>query len=129
MKLRLKENTIRIRLNKDDLNMLQTKAEVISSLQFPNGRSLAYGVVLIDGVVRLDFENDQLTLAAPRQELENWSTSEKVSFSWSIELEKEKGTLEILLEKDFPCLTTRAGEDESNLYPHPNRLARNHIAK
>ncbi len=27
--------------------------------------------------------------------------------------------LDILVEKDFACLTKREGEDESDMYPHP----------
>ena len=28
--------------------------------------------------------------------------------------------LSILIEKDFACLAPRAGEDEADMYPHPN---------
>jgi hypothetical protein len=28
--------------------------------------------------------------------------------------------LNILVEKDFACLAPRAGEDERDMYPHPN---------
>ena len=129
MKLRLLENSIRMRLTRDEVDTLVTKAEVMSWTLFPKNNKLGFGIILTDGPVGVDFEDGQLTLAAPRLELEDWSNSEKVGFNWTIALENGKSTLEILLEKDFQCLTDRPGEDESKMYPNPNRATQNNAAR
>jgi hypothetical protein len=129
MKLRLLENTIRMRLTRDEVDALLTNVEVMSWVHFPNGKKLTYGVMLTDGQIRVDFAESQLTLSAPRLELEDWSESEKVGFNWTIALENGKGNLEILLEKDFQCLKDRPGEDEAKMYPNPNRVTDNYFAK
>jgi hypothetical protein len=47
-----------------------------------------------------------------------WASTEQVSIQGEQMLD-EGGTLKILVEKDFVCLTGRDDEDESDMYPHP----------
>ena len=47
-----------------------------------------------------------------------WATSDQVSIDGEqVLVDGEK--LNILVEKDFICLTGRDDEDESDMYPHP----------
>jgi hypothetical protein len=54
----------------------------------------------------------------PAAEVHDWATSDRVSIYGS-ELLAGGDSLAILVEKDFTCLQPRAGEDESDMFPHP----------
>jgi hypothetical protein len=47
-----------------------------------------------------------------------WAASELVSIDGEQGLD-DGSVLRILVEKDFACLAPRAGEDESDMFPHP----------
>ena len=48
-----------------------------------------------------------------------WATTEQVSVECEQVLD-DGDKLGILVEKDFACLAPREGEDESDMYAHPN---------
>jgi hypothetical protein len=121
MKLRLKENTLRIRLSRDDVDTLIGSGEVCSETLLPNNKKFCYGVRLIDGPVRVDYVDGGLWLGVLREEIKNWNNNDRVGFNWSIPVNEEPVSLQVLLEKDFQCLTERKGEDESKLYANPNQ--------
>ena len=64
--------------------------------------------------------NNALTVRIPENEIQQWSTSEQVSIAAEQDLDGG-GQLKILIEKDFACLAPRDGEDESDMYPHPQQ--------
>ena len=49
-----------------------------------------------------------------------WVDSDEVSISSEQQLD-QGGLLKILVEKDFACLAPREGEDESDMFPHPQQ--------
>ena len=51
--------------------------------------------------------------------MRQWAESENVSIA-SEQLLDDGGQLKILVEKDFACLAPREGEDESDMFPHPD---------
>ena len=62
--------------------------------------------------------NNVLTVRIPEAEIISWSDSDEVSISASQILDGGD-QLNILVEKDFACLAPREGEDEADMYPHP----------
>ena len=64
--------------------------------------------------------NNALTVRIPENEIQQWSTSEQVSIA-AEQILDGGGQLKILIEKDFACLAPRDGEDESDMYPHPQQ--------
>jgi hypothetical protein len=59
-----------------------------------------------------------LTVSVPKSEIVDWSNSDEVSISAEQSLEGAD-SLKILVEKDFACLAPREGEDESDMFAHP----------
>jgi len=66
------------------------------------------------------FSNNALTVRIPENDIQQWSTSEQVSIA-AEQILDGGGSLKILIEKDFACLAPRDGEDESDMYPHPQQ--------
>ena len=94
---------------------------------------LVRGRVLFDGRNSFDYvlesspatvkpeahiSNNVLTVRIPEAEILGWANSDEVSISASQILDGGD-QLSILVEKDFACLAPREGEDETDMYPHP----------
>jgi len=60
-----------------------------------------------------------LTVRVPAMDIENWAASEQVAIR-SEQVLSDGDPLKILIEKDFACLAPRDGEDEADMFPHPN---------
>lgn len=123
MKLRIRGNSVRIRLSQTELEQLAEGGVAEDRVRFSKEAELAYRVqVAPDGAVRADLGPRGVTVTLPKPTLERWLAPAEVS----IRAEQQVGegeTLKILVEKDFACLVPREGEDESDLFPNPTRRA------
>ena len=119
MKLRVRDNSLRFRLAKSEVAALQEEGHVIASTQFPGGARLEYVVELNPSAraMSASFADGVLRVVLPEESGRNWASSDEISLQGEAAL--DDGGLGILVEKDFACLTPREGEDESDLYPHP----------
>ena len=119
MKLRIKGNSIRMRLSQGEVKTLQESGEVWDYTQFPSMQSLRYGVVVTSSPdFKIDATDFKIRLEVPSGELNRWFDPSEVTIKNDINLTGDE-TLMILIEKDFQCLTTRPGEDETDLFPNP----------
>ncbi|WP_020536570.1 DUF7009 family protein [Lewinella cohaerens] len=120
MKLRILDNSLRLRLSQAEVAQLAVSKEVLATIHFPAGKALHYRISPSKDVKEIELRYDQggITVVIPATQLEEWANSDIVGISATNNLENED-TVRILVEKDFKCLTTRAHEDESGLFPHP----------
>ena len=117
MKLRIKGNTIRIRLSEKEVNLLAEGKPVIEETHFP-ASTLTYKVQP-SASVSVDFKDDTVLVNLTQDEINRWAGTEEVTIAKDIAIPNDN-ILSILVEKDFKCLTVRP-EDESALYPNPNK--------
>lgn len=120
VKLRIRNNSIRLRLTKTEVDTLRHEGLVSACTRFPDGREFRHEVESSPASVTPDaFLSDKgLTVRLPETGVLAWATTEQVSIRGEQPLvEGEK--LAILIEKDFACLAPREGEDESDMYLHP----------
>ena len=94
---------------------------VSCATSFPDGAQLVYCLesspACVDPVA--NFSGNQLSIRLPQDWVRSWSESEEeVSIESSQSLDHGQ-ELKILVEKDFACLAPREGEDESDMFPHP----------
>ena len=122
MKLRIRDNSIRLRLTQTEVESVRADALVRGRVTFAGGSTFDYVLESSPATVRAEahISNNALTVRVPEQEILNWSTSEQVAISATQNLDGG-GHLKILIEKDFACLAERDGEDESDMYPHPQQ--------
>lgn len=123
MKLRIRGNSVRIRVSQGELEQLADGGVAEDRVRFSKEAELAYRVqVAPDGAVTAELGPRGVTVTLPQATLERWLAPAEVS----IRAEQQIGdgeTLKILVEKDFACLVPREGEDESDLFPNPTRRA------
>ncbi len=120
MKIRMLGNSIRLRLSQQEVQLLLDKGEVMESVHFANA-VLHYSLQkqAIEQIA-CDFQNNHIKVTIPEAIVKKWATTEQVGVETIIQNSNDT-SLKILIEKDFKCLTARPGEDESDLFPNPEK--------
>ena len=118
MKLRIRGNSIRLRLTKSEVDQFHSTGDVSETVNF--GESVMRYSLRTGDVETLaaEFRDGELRIIVPREKVEVWTGSEQVG----IEGDQPVGDgqeLHILIEKDFECLAERPGEDDSDAFPNP----------
>lgn len=120
MKLRIRDNSVRLRLTRGEVEALRDEGLVSSRTVFPAGRELQYVLESSPASVKPGaFLSDcVMTVRLPETTVLAWAATEQVSIVGE-QLLEDGENLSILVEKDFACLAPREGEDESDMYAHP----------
>ncbi len=122
MKLRIKGNSVRLRLTQSEVAEFAEngKFEDLTEFGVEPAQSLSYAVIAESGAEKIsaNFENGRISIIIPQTIADNWAQTEQTALGAEQNLPSGK-TLRISIEKDFACLTPRAEEDESDNYPHP----------
>ncbi|MEZ5307924.1 MAG: hypothetical protein R2684_12335 [Pyrinomonadaceae bacterium] len=122
MKLRIRGNTIRLRLLKSEVGQLQADGAVREETGFGSGSRFAYSIRSADVPdVTASFENGEIIIGVPFELVAAWAESEEVGIAGS--QETPGGNLEILIEKDFVCLTRKDDPDNLDAWPNPEDTA------
>ncbi len=120
MKIRIKDNSIRYRLTKSEVDQLAGKGEVTGRTEFAPGSPVFYYRILSADVSEIVAKFDQkgITLNVPKDQTRAWAASDNVGMEQYQDIDDE-ASLRILIEKDFTCLQVRKEEDESDHFPNP----------
>ena len=120
MKLRIKGNSIRLRLSKPEVERLAVDAYLEEHTLFGAG-SLTYTLQSMDGINNLSasFAHDEINVVIPKIFVTDWAENNVTGFDGYMPV-NETDSLYILVEKDFKC-TENAGEDQSDNYENPNK--------
>ncbi len=117
MKIRIKENTVRLRLTKNEVDTLCSSGSYSEKTQFPN-QTFTYSINTTESETpNASFTDNEITIELPKNEIMGWETDNRVGFKHQIPLTNNE-SLSILVEKDFVCLDQR-DEDQSDNYPNP----------
>ena len=117
MKLRLKGNSIRLRLTQAEVERLIAQGVVREVVEFGPGLAGFVYAVETDRKVdslRAEYSNDRMSVLVPEPQARRWAESNNVG------IEADLAGLRITVEKDFACLKSRPGEDESDMFPNPD---------
>jgi hypothetical protein len=120
VKLRIRDNSVRLRLMRGEVDALRDDGIVQSRTAFPGGREFVYEVESSPASVSPGafLSDGKVTIRLPESAVLAWANSEQVSITGE-QQHKNGDKLDILVEKDFACLAPREGEDESDMFPHP----------
>ena len=120
MKLRVRDNSIRLRLTQTEVELARTDGLVRGTVPLAGNSNFEYVLESSPATVKPEahMSNNVLTVRIPETEILSWSDSDEVSIS-ATQLLDGGNELSILIEKDFACLAPREGEDESDMYAHP----------
>lgn len=122
MKLRIRGNSIRLRLTKSEVAEIGAGRMVEEAVEFGTepARNFVYALVpAADAETpRAVFDGNRIAVFVPQKQASDWARTNQIG----IESENSTGEnsgLRILIEKDFACLEPRAGEEDADTFANP----------
>lgn len=118
MKLRIKGNSIRMRLSQQEVDELASSGKISEAISFGRGKLTYQLSTAQESKMSAIYDNDIIQINIPKSDGLTWASSDQVGIEGKVPL-RDENALSVLIEKDFKCLTDRSGEDESDLYENP----------
>ena len=120
MKLRIKGNSLRLRLSKTDVEKLVVTKYLEERTSF-GSKTFGYALQIKDAgdEVSADFDGGKITVFIPETFIKGWAVNDVVGFNATRQV-SEAESLYILVEKDFKCLD-EVTEDQQDNYENPNK--------
>lgn len=124
MKLRIRDNSLRLRLTRSEIEKIARRESVTSSIQLGalSKNRLLYCLESCSKLSRVEvsFLDQVIRIVVPEREALAWALGSDVGIYG--EQTNNGETIKILIEKDFFCLKPRSHEqeDESDMFPNPN---------
>ena len=120
MKMRIRGDTLRLRLTRGEVDALGSGAAVEECTPFPDGSTLRYRLVAGTAFAASQSATaggHVVIVEVPRERAAAWAASDEVGVTGAEPF--SVGPLNVLIEKDFTCITPRAGEEELDTFPNP----------
>ncbi len=118
MKLRIRQNTVRFRLARPEVEKLASGQPVEQATAFSSNDRLVCSIVSSsEPAVLATFTAGQLTLRLPADQIRRWAASDQVSITAQQRIDEAR-SMQILVEKDFECLHP-GHESDPGAYPNP----------
>lgn len=112
MKIRIKGNSIRLRLTKTDIQTLKENGLVEEKTIVNAEEIFSYSLMIDEKIEKIsaNFKNNKITVFLSKEEAKILTETEEITVQGS----QENG-LFLLVEKDLQCLDTTS-EDQSDMY-------------
>lgn len=118
MKLRLRENSIRLRLLQSEIKLLKETGAVSETITFGVSQILIYRLQISDArEIQASFEGNKIIVEIPLQMANNWINTEQIGLKFKQNVDAK--SLSILIEKDFVCIERPFDADNKDAFPHP----------
>ena len=122
MKLRLKGNSIRVRLDRRDVDGLIDRGRIADAVRFGPGLAFSYAVELGPAPrerPRALYAAGRLLIRIDPEDAEEWLSTDRVGFDHLQDV--DGGVVRVLLERDFACIDRPSGEgaDDADAFPNP----------
>lgn len=121
MKIRIRGNSIRLRLGQSEVHRLATTGEVEELTHFGNGEGQRLGYEIHaapdEQVVRARFDGRRIIVHAPAEMIHRWASSDQVGI-YAMQA-TDRGELAIVIEKDFACIDGDSRESQEDAFRNP----------
>jgi hypothetical protein len=121
MKLRLLEDSIRLRLSRNEVVAADKQGLVEGQTRFPDGSVFTFALEAVENSsdAGASYARGRMVVKLPAAEISVWANDDAaVSLHGELNL-PVGGPLKLLVEKDFRCLSPRDDEDQSSLFTNP----------
>jgi 3-methyladenine DNA glycosylase Mpg len=116
MKLRIRGNSLRLRLSQKEVAQLGEQGRVEDAISFgPSKLTYVLTTSNVDHVGAV-YDDHRIVVTLPKERAQKWTASDEVGI-------ESRGEVHILVEKDWSCLKPREGEDDSDAFPHPEKTS------
>jgi hypothetical protein len=123
MKLRLHGNSLRLRLNRTDIQQFQQTGIREEKLRFAEDSCLTYILEASTKVseIQVEYRGNCIRILAPQEIAQEWARSSQIALSAGA---ADEDGPSVLIEKDFQCLhqEDRDENDDADSFPNPAAL-------
>jgi len=121
MKLRIRGNSLRLRISRSEMAKLLHAGVIEDTIYFgeaPDAK-LTYALQLTGSaqVIRVEYQPQRVTVLLSGKAASQWASGQEVGLYGSSST--SAGQLELMVEKDFACLDGNDPRDE-DAFPNPN---------
>jgi len=120
MKLRIHGESLRLRLNRSDVEQFRISGICAASLRFDSSSQLTYTLETSSQltVMEVRYLHDCIRVRLPLDVAEEWAGSDRISLSLSRASDSGPS---LLIEKDFQCLhrEEKNPADDADAFPNP----------
>jgi hypothetical protein len=120
MKLRIHGDSLRLRLNRSEVEQFRNSGVCAESLRFDSNSQLTYMLETSSQltVMAVQYLQDSIRVRLPLDMAEEWAGSDRISLSLSPAGDSGPS---LLIEKDFQCLhrEERSPNDDADAFPNP----------
>ncbi|MDQ2799680.1 MAG: hypothetical protein M3Y13_08575 [Armatimonadota bacterium] len=124
MKLRIRGNSLRLRLNQQELTQLAETGRVEDQIQFgpreENGLRYSLTSQSQDARLRAEISSGHIQVYARTDDVQRLAQTEEVGLEDVQDL-TDNNQLRLLVEKDFACLQKRPGEEDAHAFANPQQ--------
>ena len=122
MKLRLRENSVRLRLLQSEVRQLREIGNVSETIVFgiKPTETITYAL-RVSGetkTIYAQMNNNQIEVFLPLAVAESWADGEETGL-YETQKIGDSGELKIIVEKDFVCVDRPFDSDNQDAFPHP----------
>jgi hypothetical protein len=121
MKLRICDNSIRLRLSRAEVAQVG-EGRTVESQSALAPEPLRYRLTVSTDQIRpaVTFRSGTLTVVLPSDMAQQWATSDHVGIEAACRAaDGSAAAMQLLIEKDFKCLHGPAGESQEDCFPNP----------
>ena len=122
MKLRLRENSIRLRLLQTEVKQLRETGNVSERIIFGINptETLTYSLRVSEDAENIyaQMTDNQIEIFLPLNAAEKWADTSEVGL-YATQTIGDLGELKITVEKDFVCVDRPNDKDNKDAFPHP----------
>jgi len=120
MKLRIKGNSLRLRLTRTEVQRLIEHRGVEETTAFADAVRFSYAVRMDAPAqtVSAEYAAGRITVTVPEQQARQWAASEVVGVYGEVAI--ADGVLKLAVEKDFACID-RDDPEDADAFPNPKR--------
>ena len=110
MKLRFRKNSLRLRVNRQEAEMLAAGTELVEQVTFGDGVALSYVLVpTLDANATAELKGQVIRVTAP---LGDWARGSEIGFYFEVE-----PGLKVAIEKDLECVDGPEDEKDPHAFP------------
>jgi hypothetical protein len=121
MKLRIKGNSLRLRVSRSELAQFQAGGRIEETIRFTAApeATLTYALesALRSSPVSVRYGSREVTVILSQDRARIWGAEDEVGVYTTLDM-GPAGSLEVVVEKDFACLD-RSDEDNSDTFANP----------
>ena len=121
MKLRIKGNSLRLRVTRSELTRLSAGESIVEAIHFAPEPTAVFRYALVSSPetdqVGIRYRDGEVTVAIAPEQLRAWSEDSQIGIYATLHI-GPGDPLEIAIEKDFACLDGR-DEDNQDTFANP----------